>query len=67
LENMRAALYDRYGTADVLYAGTVPIPTRTAGEVLVRVHAASVNSIDTIVRQVSFNCLPDEPSPREPL
>lgn len=47
---MRAALYDRYGTPDVLYAGTVPMPHQRTGEVLVQVHAASVNSIDAIVR-----------------
>jgi Zn-dependent alcohol dehydrogenase len=47
---MRAALYDRYGAPDVLYEGDVPTPTLIPGEILVRVHAASVNSIDTIVR-----------------
>ncbi|WP_103959946.1 NAD(P)-dependent alcohol dehydrogenase [Nonomuraea solani] len=40
---MRAALYDRYGPPEVLYEGTVPKPVPGPGEVLVRVHAASVN------------------------
>ncbi|MGW6026205.1 NAD(P)-dependent alcohol dehydrogenase [Streptomyces sp. NPDC055214] len=40
---MRAALYDRYGSPDVLYEGMVPKPVVGPGEVLVRVHAASVN------------------------
>ncbi|UBU18892.1 NAD(P)-dependent alcohol dehydrogenase [Nonomuraea gerenzanensis] len=40
---MRAALFDRYGPPDVLYVGTVPRPVPSPGEVLVRVHATSVN------------------------
>ncbi|MFI9274509.1 NAD(P)-dependent alcohol dehydrogenase [Kitasatospora sp. NPDC052896] len=43
---MRAALYDRYGPPEVLYQGTVPKPVAGPGEVLVRVHAASVNSAE---------------------
>jgi NADPH:quinone reductase-like Zn-dependent oxidoreductase len=43
VNEMRAALYDRYGPPEVLYEGTVPVPTIKPGEVLVRVHAASVN------------------------
>ena len=50
MPNMKAALYNRYGGPDVLYEGTVPIPVRKPGEILVRVHAAGVNSIDTVVR-----------------
>jgi NADPH:quinone reductase-like Zn-dependent oxidoreductase len=40
---MRAALYDRYGPPEVLYEGKVPVPAIKPDEVLVRVHAASVN------------------------
>ncbi|MFF0506906.1 NAD(P)-dependent alcohol dehydrogenase [Streptomyces fimicarius] len=40
---MRAARYDSYGPPEVLYEGRVPVPVRKPGEVLVRVHAASVN------------------------
>ncbi|MEV8633157.1 NAD(P)-dependent alcohol dehydrogenase [Streptosporangium sp. NPDC051023] len=40
---MRAALYDRYGPPEVLYEGRVPRPVAGPGEVLVRVHATSVN------------------------
>ncbi|MFJ4706893.1 NAD(P)-dependent alcohol dehydrogenase [Streptomyces anulatus] len=43
MNDMRAALYDRYGPPEVLYEGRVPVPVRGPGEVLVRVHAASVN------------------------
>ncbi|WP_367128845.1 NAD(P)-dependent alcohol dehydrogenase [Saccharothrix sp. HUAS TT1] len=40
---MRAALFDRYGPPEVLYEGVVPDPEVEPGQVLVRVHAASVN------------------------
>jgi NADPH:quinone reductase-like Zn-dependent oxidoreductase len=43
VSEMRAALYDRYGPPEVLYEGTVPEPVAEPGEVLVRVHACSVN------------------------
>ncbi|MET8345972.1 NAD(P)-dependent alcohol dehydrogenase [Streptomyces microflavus] len=43
MNDMRAALYDSYGPPEVLYEGRVPVPVRGPGEVLVRVHAASVN------------------------
>ncbi|WP_230466346.1 NAD(P)-dependent alcohol dehydrogenase [[Actinomadura] parvosata] len=42
-KEMRAALFDRYGPPEVLYVGTVPKPAPAPGEVLVRVHAASLN------------------------
>ncbi|MEU9834643.1 NAD(P)-dependent alcohol dehydrogenase [Streptosporangium sp. NPDC048047] len=40
---MRAALFDRYGPPEELYVGTVPKPVPAPGQVLVRVHAVSVN------------------------
>ncbi|AEM84743.1 Alcohol dehydrogenase GroES domain protein [Streptomyces violaceusniger Tu 4113] len=40
---MRAARYDRYGPPEVLYEGTLPKPVAGPREVLVRVHATSVN------------------------
>jgi NADPH:quinone reductase-like Zn-dependent oxidoreductase len=43
VNEMRAALYDRYGPPEVLHEGEVPVPDVKPGEVLVRVHAASVN------------------------
>lgn len=41
--DMKAALYDRYGPPEVLYVGTLPRPVAGPGEVLVKVHATSVN------------------------
>ncbi|MEV7424678.1 MULTISPECIES: NAD(P)-dependent alcohol dehydrogenase [unclassified Streptomyces] len=43
MNEMRAALYDRYGPPEVLYEGSVPVPVPAPGEVLVRVHAVGVN------------------------
>ncbi|MFJ1992202.1 NAD(P)-dependent alcohol dehydrogenase [Streptomyces asiaticus] len=43
MSEMRAARYDRYGPPEVLYVGTVPKPVAGPGEVVVRVHATSVN------------------------
>ncbi|RSM81989.1 NAD(P)-dependent alcohol dehydrogenase [Kibdelosporangium aridum] len=43
MNEMRAALYDRFGPPEVLYEGTVPVPDVKPGEVLVRVLAVSVN------------------------
>ncbi|MFE2179965.1 NAD(P)-dependent alcohol dehydrogenase [Streptomyces sp. NPDC059455] len=43
MSEMRAARYDRYGPPEVLYEGTLPKPVAGPREVLVRVHATSVN------------------------
>ncbi|GAB3477156.1 NAD(P)-dependent alcohol dehydrogenase [Nocardiopsis coralliicola] len=42
-QEMRAALYDRYGPPEVLREGRIPVPAHGPDEVLVRVLAASVN------------------------
>jgi NADPH:quinone reductase-like Zn-dependent oxidoreductase len=43
---MRAVRFHDYGPPDVLVVDEVPRPSPGAGEVLVRVHAASVNPVD---------------------
>ncbi|WP_327011369.1 NAD(P)-dependent alcohol dehydrogenase [Dactylosporangium sp. NBC_01737] len=43
---MKAIVQDRYGPSDVLRLGEVDPPVAADGEVLVRVHAASVNARD---------------------
>lgn len=40
---MRAALFDRYGPPEVLYVADIPVPDVDSDQVLVRVHASSVN------------------------
>lgn len=43
---MQAIVYHRYGAPDVLEISDIPKPTPGPGEVLIRVHAASVNPYD---------------------
>ena len=43
---MRAAVYDRYGSPDVLRIEDVPMPVPGAGQVLVKVAATSINLSD---------------------
>jgi NADPH:quinone reductase-like Zn-dependent oxidoreductase len=50
MPTMRAALYDRYGTPDVLYEGRIPVPTPGPGQLLVRVAAATVNGGELALR-----------------
>lgn len=50
MSEMRAAMFDEYGPPEVLYVGTVPKPAAGPGEVLVRVHATSINGGETAGR-----------------
>src|SRR5215204_1391090 len=43
---MRAIVYDRYGSTDVLRIADVPVPQPGAGQVRVRIAATSVNLSD---------------------
>ena len=43
---MRAVVRDSYGSPDVLRVEDVPVPDMASGELLVRVHASSVNDYD---------------------
>ncbi|GAB3651195.1 NAD(P)-dependent alcohol dehydrogenase [Glycomyces tarimensis] len=47
---MRAAQFDRYGPPEVLHVREAPRPVPKAGEVLVQVHAVSVNPVDAKIR-----------------
>jgi len=44
---VRAVVHDRYGTPDVLRLEEVPKPVPAADEVLIKVHATTVNRTDT--------------------
>lgn len=51
---MRAAYINKTGSYDEIKVGELPIPTIKDNEVLVRVHFASVNHVDTFVRAGGF-------------
>ena len=43
---MRAAVYDKYGSSGELQLREIDKPLPRGGEVLIKVHAASINSFD---------------------
>ena len=51
---MKAALYDRYGSPEVIEIRDVPEPAVAPGWVRVRVHAAALNPKDVLVRAGKF-------------
>jgi NADPH:quinone reductase-like Zn-dependent oxidoreductase len=50
---MKAAVYRRYGPPDVVTVEDIPKPAPRDGEILVRVHAATVGVVDGLARQGS--------------
>ncbi|USX28981.1 NADP-dependent oxidoreductase [Oxalobacteraceae bacterium OTU3CINTB1] len=54
---MKAFIIDRYGKADVVRAGEMPEPELGADDVLVQIHAASVNPLDLKIRDGEFKLL----------
>jgi NADPH:quinone reductase-like Zn-dependent oxidoreductase len=51
---MRQALYDRYGSLEVVRIADVPDPRPAPGELLVRVRACALNPKDVLVRKGKF-------------
>jgi NADPH:quinone reductase-like Zn-dependent oxidoreductase len=47
---MRAVQYDRFGPPDVLYVTEVPVPAMRPGQLLIRVHATTVQGGEMSVR-----------------
>jgi NADPH:quinone reductase-like Zn-dependent oxidoreductase len=47
---MKAAVFSRYGGNEVVEVKDVPVPIAARGEVVVKVHAASINPVDWKVR-----------------
>lgn len=43
---MKSVIYKKYGSSDVLEIAQIPIPTITENQVLIRVHAMSINPAD---------------------
>jgi NADPH:quinone reductase-like Zn-dependent oxidoreductase len=63
---MRAAFYQRYGGPEVMEVGELPAPAAGPGELLVRVHAASINPKDVLIRRGKFRLLAGRRMPRVP-
>jgi NADPH:quinone reductase-like Zn-dependent oxidoreductase len=55
---MRAAFFRRFGGPEVLEYGELPDPVPAAGELLIDVHAASVNAADWKMRQGAYGPQP---------
>jgi alcohol dehydrogenase len=51
---MKAFILDRYGSADRVQAGEVPDPELREDDVLVQIHAAGVNLLDSKIRNGEF-------------
>jgi NADPH:quinone reductase-like Zn-dependent oxidoreductase len=51
---MKAFILDRYGSADRVRAGEVPDPELREDDVLVQIHAAGVNLLDSKIRNGEF-------------
>lgn len=51
---MKACVYSNYGSPDVVSIAEVPTPEPKAGEVLVRIHAATVSTADWRIRSATF-------------
>jgi NADPH:quinone reductase-like Zn-dependent oxidoreductase len=63
---MRAIVYDNYGGASVLRRTHVPVPVKQREELLIEVHASSVNPIDYRVRSGEIKGLLPGGFPRIP-
>lgn len=64
MNTMRAVRYERFGPPDVLTIDRVPVPDPGPGEVLVRVHAASVGGGETEIRAGSLRRVMGSRMPR---
>lgn len=63
---MKALAYDKFGGVDVLHAADLPAPRVAKGQVLVAVHATSINVIDSRVRNGAMGPLVNKKFPKVP-
>jgi NADPH:quinone reductase-like Zn-dependent oxidoreductase len=63
---MRAIVYDDYGDASVLHCQRIAVPERITGQVLIEVHATSVNPIDYRLRRGEMKVILPGGFPRVP-
>src|SRR4029077_16588059 len=62
MENMKAVQVHNYGGPEVLRFEDAPRPTPESGELLIKVHAASVNAIDWKASRLHEGCLSASPA-----
>ena len=58
---MKAAYFERHGAPEVLIYGDLPDPVAGGGEIVVDIHAASVNGADWKVRAGAYSPITDFP------
>jgi len=58
---MKAIVVRRFGGPEVLVVEEAPVPRPAAGQLLVRLHAAGVNPVETYIRSGAYDPLPDLP------
>ena len=58
---MKAIVVREFGGAEVLRVEELPLPTPGPGQVLVRLHAAGVNPVETYIRSGAYDPLPTLP------
>jgi NADPH:quinone reductase-like Zn-dependent oxidoreductase len=58
---MKAAVYGRYGSPDVVTVDDIPKPVPRNDEVQVRIHAATVGVVDSLARQGAPACARVQP------
>src|SRR5215213_1199792 len=54
---MKAFIVDRYGSTDGLRAGEMPDPQLREDDVLIQIHAAGVNPLDSKIRDGEFKAI----------
>ena len=54
---MKAFIVDRYGSADRVRASEVPDPEMREDDVLIEIHAAGVNPLDSKIRDGEFKLI----------
>src|SRR5215207_6632828 len=54
---MKAFIVDRYGSTDGVRAGEMPEPQLREDDVLIQIHAAGVNPLDSKIRDVAFKLI----------
>jgi NADPH2:quinone reductase len=59
---MRALRIHKFGGPDNLKLEDIPIPSVGNSEILVRVHAAGINPVDTYIREGAYALLPKLPA-----